>query len=572
MNERIYDYIEITDLKDMLNKTKELYKDNPAYKIKKELGKYEIYTHKQVRDMIDALGTSLIDLELKNKRIGIIGENRYEWEIAYLAVVCGTGIVVPLDKSLPENELEALVERSEIEAIFYSDKHSESIEKIRLNPKNKLKHLISMDLESNSEGVYSQKELISKGKELIEQGNREFLDAKIDSEKMSIMLFTSGTTSKSKVVALSHKNICSNLMDIASVLDVTNDDTLLSILPIHHVFECTVGFLFSLYKGAQTVFCDGLRHIVENLVEYKVSVMACVPSIYERIFMMIRKKYEKEGKVQEILEKEEKFKNSSMEEKKEAFKEIHDMLGGRIKLLISGAAALEKGIEEKYRLLGLNLVQGYGLTETSPVVAVGSNKYYRTGSIGKVVPSVSVKLVNKNDEGIGELLVKGPSVMLGYYGEEALTKEAIQDGWFYTGDLAKIDEDGYIYICGRKKSVIVLKNGKNIFPEEMENLVNKIEGVKESFVFGKQQSSDKNDIKINVQIVFDREIVEEAYKVKTDEEIYMAILAKIKEINQTMPKYKAIRGMLLTEVPLIKTTTNKIKRQENLDAITKFEN
>ena len=572
MNERIYDYIEITDLKDMLNKTKELYGENPAYKIKKELGKYEIYTHKQVREMIDALGTSLIDLELKNKRIGIIGENRYEWEVAYLAVVCGTGTVVPLDKSLPENELEALVERSEIEAIFYSDKHSESIEKIRLNPKNKLKHLISMDLESNSEGVYSQKELISKGKELIEQGNREFIDAKIDSEKMSIMLFTSGTTSKSKVVALSHKNICSNLMDIASVLDVTNDDTLLSILPIHHVFECTVGFLFSLYKGAQTVFCDGLRHIVENLVEYKVSVMACVPSIYERIFMMIRKKYEKEGKVQEILEKEEKFKNSSMEEKKEAFKEIHDMLGGRIKLLISGAAALEKGIEEKYRLLGLNLVQGYGLTETSPVVAVGSNKYYRTGSIGKVVPSVSVKLANKNDEGIGELLVKGPSVMLGYYGEEALTKEAIQEGWFYTGDLAKIDEDGYIYICGRKKSVIVLKNGKNIFPEEMENLVNKIEGVKESFVFGKQQSSDKNDIKINVQIVFDREIVKEAYKVKTDEEIYGAILSRIKEINKTMPKYKAIRGMILTEVSLIKTTTNKIKRQENLDAITKLEN
>lgn len=572
MNERIYDYIEITDLKDMLNKTKKLYKDNPAYKIKKAPGEYEIYTHEQVRDMIDALGTALIDLELKNKRIGIIGENRYEWEIAYLAVVCGTGIVVPLDKSLPENELEALVERSEIEAIFYSDKYSESIEKIRLNPKNKLKHLISMDLGANSEGVYSQKELISKGKELIEQGNREFLDAKIDSEKMSIMLFTSGTTSKSKVVALSHKNISSNLMDIASVLDVNEDDTLLSILPIHHVFECTVGFLFSLYKGAQTVFCDGLRHIVENLVEYRVSVMACVPSIYERIFMMIRKKYEKAGKVQEILEKEEKFKNSSMEEKKEVFKEIHDMLGGKIKLLISGAAALEKGIEEKYRLLGLNLVQGYGLTETSPVVAVGSNKYYRTGSIGKTVPSVSTKLVSINDEGIGELLVKGPSVMLGYYGEEELTKEAIQDGWFHTGDLAKIDEDGYIYICGRKKSVIVLKNGKNIFPEEMENLVNKIEGVKESFVFGKQQSSDKNDIKINVKIVFDREIIEEAYKVKTDEEIYNALLSKIKEINKTMPKYKAIRGMLLTEVPLIKTTTNKIKRQENLDAITKLEN
>lgn len=572
MSTKLYDYLEITDLKDMLNKTNELYGKNPAYQIKQKDGQYKIFTHTEVRDMINALGTSLINLELKNKRIGIIAENRYEWEIAYLSVVCGTGIVVPLDKSLPENELEALVERSEIEAIFYSNKYSEGIEKIKYNPKNKLKHLISMDLNINKEGIYSQQELIEKGNELIKQGDRRFLDAKIDREKMSIMLFTSGTTSKSKVVSLSHKNICSNLMDIASVVDVNENDTLLSILPIHHVFECTVGFLFSLYKGAKTVFCDGLRHIVDNLVEYKVSVMACVPSIYERIFMMIRKKFEKDGTLEEILEKEEIYKNSSMEEKKKVFKEIHDMLGGNIKLLISGAAALDINIEKKYRLLGLNLVQGYGLTETSPVIAIGSNKYYKSGSIGKAVPNVKVKVVNKNNEGIGELIVKGPNVMLGYYNEKTLTKEVLKDGWFHTGDLAKIDEEGYIYICGRKKSVIVLKNGKNIFPEEMENLVNKIEGVKESFVYGKRQSSDENDIKINVQIVFDRKIVEEVYKVKNDNEIYNVILAKIKEINKTMPKYKAIRGMMLTEKPLIKTTTNKIKRQENLNAIEQSEN
>ncbi len=572
MSKKIYECLEINNLKDMLNKTKEIYRDKPAYKIKIRAGEYKTISHYEVREMIDNLGTALINLGLKGKRIAVIGENRYEWEIAYLSIVCGTGTVVPLDKSLPENELEELIERSEIEAIFYSKKYSESIQKIRYSEKNKLKHLITMDQETHSEGIYSQTELIETGRKLIKQGNREFINSKINPEEMSIMLFTSGTTSKSKVVALSHKNICSNLMDIGSILDVTSDDTFLSILPIHHVFECTVGFLFSLYKGAQTVFCDGLRHVVDNLKEYNVSVMACVPAIYERIFMMIRKQLEKQGKLEEILQNEERYRNESMQKKKEIFKEIHDMLGGKIKLFISGAAALDYKIEEKYRLLGLNLVQGYGLTETSPVVAIGSNKYYKTGSIGKTVQSVEAKIVDRNKEGIGELVVKGPNIMLGYFKNEKATKEAIKDGWFYTGDLAKIDEEGYIFICGRKKSVIVLKNGKNIFPEEMENLVNKIEGVKESFIFGKQKAEDKDDIKINVQIVFDREIIENAYKVKTDEEIYEVLSKKIKEINQTMPKYKAIRGMIITEKPLIKTTTNKIKRQENLNAIEQLKN
>ena len=572
MSKRIYDYLKINDLKDMLNKTGILYADKPAYKIKVEEGKYQIYTHKEVRDMINNLGTALINLGLKGKRIAVIGENRYEWEIAYLSIVCGTGIVVPLDKSLPANELELLIERSDIEAIFYTKKYSDIIQNIKYSEKNKLKHLISMDSDENSEGIYSQKELIREGRKLIEEGNNEFLNAKIDPKEMEIMLFTSGTTSKSKVVALSHENICTNLMDIGSVLDVTQEDVFLSILPIHHVFECTVGFLFSLYKGAETVFCDGLRHIVENLNEYHVTVMACVPGIYERIFMMIRKKLEKQGKLEEILKNEEKYKNSSMQKKKEVFKEIHNMLGGKIKLLISGAAALDKTIEEKYRLLGLNLVQGYGLTETSPVVAVGTNKNYKLGSIGKTVPSVEAKLVDVNDDGIGELVVRGSSVMLGYYENEKVNKKSLQDGWFYTGDLAKIDEEGYIFICGRKKSVIVLKNGKNIFPEEMENLVNKIEGIRESFIFGKIQSNDENNIKINVKIVFDRDVMKDVYKVEKDEDIYKVLSKKIKEVNQTMPSYKAIRGMILTEEPLIKTTTNKIKRQENLDEIRKLKN
>ena len=567
MNKRIYEYTKINDLKDMLKKSGEEYANKIAYQIRNEDGTYKKITHKQVRKMIDGLGTILINMELKGKRIAVISENRYEWEIAYLAIVCGVGIVVPLDKSLPENELKNLIKRSEVEAIFYSEKYEKILEKIRNEGTGKLKHLISMDLDVHTKGNYSEKELIKTGEELIKQGNREFIDSKIDNEKMSIMLFTSGTTSKSKIVALSHKNICSNLMDIASILDVDSNDVFLSFLPLHHVFECTVGFLFSLYKGAKTVFCDGMRHIQENMREYKVSVMASVPAIYERIYKMTKKQLEKQGRLEEILQKERQYEHASMEEKKKQFREIHDILGGNVKLLISGAASLEPQIEEKYRKVGLNLVQGYGLTETSPVIAIGTNQNYKVGSIGKTVPSVEAKLENVNQEGIGELVVKGPNIMLEYFENKQETKRAIVDGWFYTGDLAKIDEEGYIFICGRKKSVIVLKNGKNIFPEEMENLINRIEGIEESFVFGKQMSQDKNDIKIFAQLVYNQNIVEDAYKIKGKEKIYKAICEKIKEINRTMPNYKAVRGIILTQEPLIKTTTNKIKRQDNLKRI-----
>ena len=571
MSEKIYKCLEITDLKDMLKKSGEKYGEKNAYKIRLEKNKYKTYTHKDVRQMINYLGTRLIDLGLKNKRIAVIGENRYEWEIAYLSIVCGTGIVVPLDKSLPQNELEKVIERSGVEAIFYSEKYTDILKTIVGRGIGKLKTLISMDLKHHTEGIYSQNELISEGKELVENGNKSFIDATIDNEKMSIMLFTSGTTSDSKIVALSHKNLVSNLMDIASSLEINSSDVFLSFLPLHHVFECTVGFLFSLYVGAETVFCDGIRYIVDNLKEYKVSVMASVPAIYERIFKIIRREIAGSNNLEEILENEEKYKNSSMEEKKKVFKDIHDMLGGNIKLLISGAASLDKEIEEKYRNLGLNLVQGYGLTETSPVIGIGTNKYHKVGSIGKTVPSVEAKVVDCNKEGIGELIVKGPNIMLGYYQNEEATKKAIVDGWFYTGDLARIDEEGYIFICGRKKNVIVLKNGKNIYPEEMENLINKIEGVEESFIYGKQLSSDKENIKIYAKIVYDEEVVKNAYKVQSKEEIHKEIANKIRDINSLMPKYKAIRGFSLTKKPLIKTTTNKLKRQQNLEKILEEE-
>lgn len=561
------DILEVTDLKDMLNKTRELYGNKPGYKIKIGKGQYKTYTHNEIRDMINYLGTALINLGLKGKRIGVIGENRYEWELAYLSVVCGVGIVVPMDKSLPANELEEVIERSEVEAIFYSKKYEEIIKKIKYSEKNKLKHLISMDTDIHEEGIYSEKELIEKGKEMFDTGNKEYINAKINPEEMRIMLFTSGTTSKSKVVALSHKNLVSNVMDYASVVDVNSNDRILSFLPLHHVYECTVGMLVSLYVGAERSFCDGIRHIMENLNEYKITYAAFVPAIYEMMYKNIWKMIQKEDKIEETKKLMQEYKDKSMQEKKEIFKEIHDMYGGCIKLFISGAAALDKEVIESFRNWGLNLCQAYGLTETSPIIGIETNEHHRVGSIGRPIPHVQARIDEADDDGVGELVVKGPNVMLGYYNNKKATDSVMEDGWFHTGDLARIDEDGYIFICGRKKSVIVLKNGKNIYPEEMEGLVNKIEGVKESFIFGKQQTDDKDNIKIHVKIVFNKDIMKEAYKVEKEEDIYRVLTEKIKEVNSVMPKYKAIRGIIVSEEPLIKTTTGKIKRQANLELI-----
>ena len=246
---------------------------------------------------------------------------------------------------------------------------------------------------------------------------------------------------------------------------------------------------------------------------------------------------------------------------------IRSRLGGRLRVFIVGAAAVNPEIANTFDKLKLNSLQGYGLTECAPLVAGNTDFFKRNDSAGLPIPTVEYKIDNPNQEGVGEIIVKGPNVMLGYYNMPEETEKVLKDGWFHTGDLAKIDDEGYIFICGRKKSVIVLKNGKNIFPEEMENLVNKIEGVKESFIFGKQQSEDKENIKINVKIVYDKDIMKNVYNAKTEAEIKKALLDKVKEINAQIPKYKAIRGMYITEEPLIKTTTNKIKRQDNLNAI-----
>ena len=562
--------MKFTDLKDMLNQTGEVYGDRPAYIFKtEEKGKFRIITHKEFRENINALGTTLIQMGLKDKRIAVISENRYEWELSYLAVAAGVGVIVPLDKALPDNELESLILRSQVEAIVYSSKYDTIMNTLREKKNTNLKYFISMDLEENTQGIYAEKALVEKGKKLLADGNKTYIDAKIDAEKMGIMLFTSGTTAMSKAVMLSHKNLVTNVMDIIQRFDLTDEDRFLSFLPLHHVFECTVGFLYPISIGGSIAFCEGVKHMAENIKEFEITAMISVPAVFDIIYRKVMKTIEKKGKLAN-LEKGKKVSQFLLKMKidlrKQLFKEVHESLGPKLKLVVTGGAALDPETEKGFNDLGFDVEQGYGLTETAPVIAAETPKCRRLGSIGKKFPSVEVKIDDPDEEGIGELMAKGPSVMLGYYENEEATKSALEsDGWFHTGDLARIDKDGFIYISGRKKSVIVLNNGKNVFPEEIETLLNKVEGIKETFVFEKKE--DDGDVKVCVEIVYDKELIKELYNIEGEENIKEFLWDKVKEVNKLMPKYKYVREMVITEEPLIKTTTLKIKRHEELKKV-----
>ena len=444
-SERLYEVDNYSNLKEMMANSREKYGEEPAFKFKTEIpGKLRTENYNEFAEKIDALGTALISIGLKDKRIAVIGENRYEWALAYLSVVNGTGVVVPLDKSLPENEIISSIERSEVEAIFYSSKYDEIIEKIKKENIGKLKFFISMDADKTEDKIYSQSELIELGKGLIKNGARSFIDAEINNDEMAVMIFTSGTTSKSKAVMLSHTNITMNIKDITSVFDVKVGDTLLSFLPIHHTFESTVGFLYPLSVGASIAYCEGIRHIADNIKEYQISVMISVPLLFENMYKKVMQSVEKKGKgkavkvgrtLSNILRK------VGIDKRRQIFKEIHERLGGKLRLFVSGAAAFDPELEKGLNELGIDTYQGYGLTEASPVIAAEHKTCTRLGSIGKLFPSLEGKIIDPNEQGIGELAVKGPTVMLGYYQNEEATNETIVDGWLHTGDLAYFDKD-----------------------------------------------------------------------------------------------------------------------------------
>ncbi len=548
------------------------YSEKPAYYVGGEnRNTAKVITYKDLYNEMNSIGTALIEMGLKGKRIAVISENRYEWEIAYLAICCGVGVVVPLDKALPANEIESLIVRSEVEAIFYSSKYDETMAKIQKQGNTNLKYFISMDLEQNEFNKFSYKEIVKKGEELLKQGNTEYTKAEINNEEMSIMLFTSGTTNMSKAVMLSHKNICTNIIDIRSTFELDERDVLLSFLPLHHTFECTVGFLYPLSAGCAIVFSKGVRHIANELKNFQITAMICVPVVFEKMYDKLQKAIDEKGKLKTV-EKGKKLSNVllkvGIDVRKKLFKEIHENLGGNIRIMVAGGAAFDPEKEKGFWDLGFNIMQGYGLTETSPVISAERTNLKRLGSIGKKMKSVEVKIDEPDETGAGELLVKGDSVMLGYYKNDEANKESFtEDGWFRTGDLAKFDKDGFIYICGRKKFVIVLKNGKNVYPEEIESLIEKSDLVKECMVFG--TPSQDGNVTISVKVVYDKEYIKEKFGDISEEEIREKIWNWVKEVNKTMPKYKYVKKLFLTDEELIKTTTLKIKRNIEIEKTLK---
>ena len=567
-----YDIPKYRDLKDVVYKTEEKYSQNTAFIVKKVDDKknvtYKNITYKEVKEDMNALGTALLSLGLKGKKVAVISPNRYEWVISYLSVVNGVGIIVPLDRSLPSEEIARLLRRSSADAVIFDKKYAESIKKIKdTDNDNNVKYYICMDEDVPEFLSYSK--LIEKGRKLIEDNSeiyREYAECEIDPNEMKILLYTSGTTAMAKAVMLSHENIVSDMYGINAVIKVYENDISLSFLPMHHTLGA-IAVWFLLANGATTAFCDGLKYIQANLKEYKATVFVTVPLLIENMYKKIMKNIDKQGKTEKV-QKGKEIANALLKIKidirRKIFKEIIDNLGGGLRIIVSGAAGLDKDVAEALNDFGIETVQGYGLTETSPVICVENDKYRKPGTCGFPLKNVEIEIEDKDEKGVGELKVKGPIVMLGYYEMEEETKNVLKDEWFYTGDLAYIDEEGYVHISGRKKDVIVLKNGKNIYPEELEKLIDKLPYVVESLVFG---YPDGNDLIVSAKIVISNDYINDIYPNKSQEEVEELIWKDIKKINMTLSNYKHIKKMMVTDEPMIKTTTAKIKRFVEIEKI-----
>lgn len=566
---KLYNPPKYDTIKEYINEGIKKYPNNVAFRIKEKRDKEVVYkdiTYTEFENDLESLAQGFIEIGLKGKRIAIIGKNCYEWALTYTTTLNGVGITVPLDKGLPEQEIESLLQRSFADAIVFESSYLEIMNRIQERNNTKVKEYICMQ---KIDGFKSLNEVISIGKKAIKDGKNEYKNLEINPEEMAAIIFTSGTTSLSKAVMLSNKNIASNIYGIKCSEKIYNTDVNLAFLPFHHTFGSTALLLF-LSEGVTNVFCDGLRHIAQNLKEYKVSIFVCVPLLLEAMYKKIMTEVDKQNKTNliKIMRKVCNFLlKFGIDIRRKVFKQILDNLGGNIRFVISGASAIDKNVAKGFYDFGILAVQGYGLTETSPVLAAENEKCVKFGSVGLPLTDVEIKIDNPNEEGIGEIIAKGPNVMLGYYENKEATDEVLKEingeKWFYTGDLGYLDKDGFLFITGRKKNVIVLKNGKNIYPEEMESLINKEDGIDESFIFGKPISEDPTNIKIFAKIVYNKEF----FKDQKLEEIKKEISKKISAINKSMPRYKSIRGIIVSEEPLIKTTTNKIKREKNLEII-----
>ncbi len=592
MNNNIYRYPlekvrEIRDLRDMLLQSEELYGDRNAYLLKDPIATRQVMprseeaknlkidrkrpyvpvTFKQYASDVRALGTGLMHLGVTaGSRVAIYAETRYEWYVTYMAVVNGLAVVVPLDKEQPAKEVVNLVKSSEADVLLFSKSKKDVIDSIRDQVPG-VKHFVNFDLPEDNEADLYFWDILKDGANFREQGDLDYDTLPIDPEAMQILLFTSGTTANPKGVMLSHKNICKNLMGMCQMTYIDENDVFLSVLPIHHTYECTCGYLCQMYRGCCVAVCEGLRYIVPNMQEAKPTMVLVVPLMMEAFHRGIMKKVKSDPK----LEKKFKFgltltkglRKVKIDLRRKIFDSVHENFGGNLRMLISGGAAIAPELLESMQDMGFHCLQGYGLTECAPILALNRTHFFNNLSAGQPLPGVDVKILNPDENGIGEILGRGDNVMLGYYKNEEATREAIDDeGFFHTGDYGYLDEDQFVIITGRKSNIIVTKNGKNIFPEEIEFVLQQHPLIAEVVVSGKERK--EGDSIVHAEIFPDRETVDEDPELRglplTDERIKAKIDLVVREVNRELVNYKAVRTIELRDSEFPKTTAKKIIR------------
>lgn len=549
-NYQNYPTILYENLKEMYHASAEAYGEKTLF-MQKEEGVYREYSFRQYAEEVDALGTALIAKGLAGKRVIVTGENGYDWVRAYMAVICGVGVVVPVDKEIPAEEIANIARESEAAAIIYSNKLTEKVKALDEG----VERIPFSDLGG----------LIEEGKALLEAGDRTYLDAKIDAHAMSALLFTSGTTGVSKGVMLSHRNICFNLSEMCQMVYIGEEDLFLSVLPIHHAYECTCGFLCQVYRGCTVAFSEGLRHITRNMQEVHPTMILCVPLLLETMYSKVWANIRKQGmekKVKAAIKMTNAIPNEALRlaAKKKVFAQIHKSFGGKLRIMISGGAAVDPKIMKGLRDLGIAAYQGYGLTECAPLAALNRDTFYNDGSAGMATPNALLDIYDVQGDGTGEIRYKGDNIMLGYYKQPEMTGEVIRDGWFYTGDLGYLDKNGFLFITGRKKNVIVTSNGKNIFPEELETYLGRTPYVAESVVVG-YMNPKKKDYDIVAIIRPDLERFVEDYGTRyTKDQLETEMKKAISEVNGIVQSYKRIETFVLREEEFPKNTSRKIKR------------